>query len=42
MSYTPKELHDLKLIAATLRGDLIEMIPRARWGIWEGAARSWM
>ena len=32
MSYTPKELHDLKLIAATLRGDLIEMIPPGKVG----------
>ena len=32
MSYSEKELHDLRKIAATLRGNLIEMIPPGKVG----------
>ena len=32
MSYTEKKLHELRKIAATLRGDLIEMIPPGKVG----------
>ena len=32
MSYSEKELNDLRKIAATLRGNLIEMIPPGKVG----------
>ena len=38
MAYSEKEIHDLRKTAATLRGDLIEMIPPGKVGLLGGSS----